>query len=188
MSPKSDNKKKKKYTVIVITALGICIVTLSAVLIALFLNGKNDFPYDPIRDNMTDGKLKYDSAAIVLDSDELQQEAEKLLEKTEEGYISLTHKNTAVSSDGENFECYIVNGSENDYDMYVNIYTDNTAREQVLLTGLIPPGSGLEHFHSEIKLEPGSYEGLLVITQVEEDHMTIHGGQLFLALKLVVNE
>lgn len=188
MSPRTDNKKKKKGAVIVITVMAICLLTLSVVLIVLFFNGKIGLPYDPIRDNMTDGKLKYDSAAIVLDSDELRQEAEKLLEKTEEGYISLTHKNTAVSSDGENFECYIVNGLENDYDMYVNIYTDNTAQEQVLLTGLIPPGSGLEHFRSEIKLEPGSYEGLLVITQVEEDHMTIHGGQLFLALKLVVNE
>lgn len=188
MSPKTDNKKTKKGAVIVITVMAICLLTLSVVLIVLFFNGKIDLPYDPIRDNMTDGKLKYDSAAIVLDSDELRQEAEKLLEKTEEGYISLTHKNTAVSSDGENFECYIVNGAENEYDIYVNIYTDNTAQEQVLLTGLIPPGSGLEHFRSEIRLEPGSYEGLLVITQVEEDHMTIHGGQLFLALKLVVNE
>ncbi|MDE6725402.1 MAG: hypothetical protein K2J79_07330, partial [Ruminiclostridium sp.] len=140
----------------------------------------NTYPY------LENGKLNYDEGAIILDPDELQQKVDELYQKVEDGYISISHKNQAISYDGEYFECYIQNGIENKYDMFINIYKDNTAQEQLLLTGLIRPGEGIDHFKSEIKLKPGKYEALLVITQVEDDHETIRDAQLFLALHLTV--
>lgn len=190
MSAKTEKKEKeenKKLIAIIIIVLGITILALGTILLIVLLNEKDEAPYDPIKNNMVDGKLKYDEAAIVLDPDELEKEVNDLFQKTEEGYITLSHKNIAVSNDGENFECYIMNSIENKYDLYINIYKDNTAQEQLLLTGLIAPGKGIDHFKSEIKLDPGNYKALLVLTQVEDDHETLHGSQLFLALDLIVN-
>lgn len=186
---KEEKKEKKNKLIIIIIIAAVVIILLILALIFVIMNNKQEenIPYDPVADHFQNGKLQYDEAAIILDQDELQKQVDELYRKVEEGYISISHKNEAISSDGENFECYIQNGIDNKYDMYINIYKDNTAQEQLLLTGLIPPGSGITKFKSEIKLEPGSYDALMVITQVEEDHETIRDGQLFLALHLKVS-
>lgn len=182
------NGKKSKLPIIIIAAC-VIIILLLIVLIFVIMNkdtAKGNTPYDPVEANMSNGALKYEEAAIVLNEDDLQQKVDEMMEKIEDGYISISHKSSAVSSDGENFECYIENGIENKYDMYINIYKDTTAQEQILLTGLIPPGTGIASFKSEIKLEKGVYDALLVITQVEDDHETIRDNQLLLTYSLVV--
>lgn len=188
---KKDEKKNNNKLLIIIIILLAAIVALGAVaLIILTEDERNPAPaqvVDPVADHVSNGKIQYDNAAIVLDEDQLQKEVDELFQKVEDGYISLSHKNVAVSNDGQHFECYILNNIDNKYDMYFNIYKDYEAQEQLLLTGLIPPGSGIDHFTSEIKLDPGQYQALLVITQVEDDHETLHGDQLFLALNLIVS-
>ena len=99
--------------------------------------------------------------------------------------MSLRYQKTAYSSDGVNFKCEIGNSSANDYDMYINIYKDPELTEQILLTGLIPPGSKITEFESEIPLAPGTYNTTLVLTQVEDDRSTFHA-QLMITLDLVV--
>lgn len=178
--------KKKKFLIIAVIILAAVAVGLGTVIIILLTeNERNPSPPD---NYLVDGKLTYDNAAIVLDPNQFQQEVDKLFQEVEDGYISLSHKNVAYSSDGVNFECYIQNNIDNKYDMFLNIYKDKTAQEQLLLSGLIPPGQGIDHFTSEIKLDPGEYKALLVITQVEDDHATLHGDQLFLILDLVVGK
>lgn len=184
------SEKKKKFLIIIIIFLAV-IVALLGVAVVFILNGNSEKapgnePAATYKYLGDDGKLKYDEGAIVLDPDELQQKLDEMIKKVEDGYISISHKNQAISHDGEYFECFIQNGIENKYDMFINIYKDNTAEEQLLLTGLIPPGQGIDHFRSEIKLKPGNYEALLVITQVEDDHETLRDNQLFLALHLTV--
>lgn len=176
--------RKKLLIIVIISAAALILSGIAAVL--LIIGNYEKSPNNPsgvdTQKYFEDGKLKYDDGAVVLGTDNPNQ----ILEEIQEGYLSLSHKTQAVSSDGENFECYILNGIENKYDFFINIYKDKTAEEQLLLTGLIPPGSGIDHFKSEIKLEPGEYEALLVITQVEDDHETLRGNQLFLALHLIV--
>lgn len=185
---KDEKKEKKKFLIIIIIGIIIIILLILALIFVIMRENQEKENIDPINQHLQDGKLQYDKAAIILDQDALQQAVNEMYEKVEDGYISLSHKNQAVSSDGKSFQCYIQNNIDNKYDLFVNIYKDETAQEQLYLSGLIPPGSGIDHFESEVKLEPGTYDALLVVTQVEDDHETIRDGQLFLTLHLTVTQ
>lgn len=185
---KDEKKEKKKFLIIIIIGIIIIILLILALIFVIMRENQEKENSDPINQHFQDGKLQYDKAAIILDQDALQQAFNEMYEKVEDGYISLSHKNQAVSSDGKSFQCYIQNNIDNKYDLFVNIYKDETAQEQLYLSGLIPPGSGIDHFESEVKLEPGTYDALLVVTQVEDDHETIRDGQLFLTLHLTVTQ
>ena len=101
------------------------------------------------------------------------------------GMIDLNYKNVAESTDGVNFTCEIANSASNEYDMYFTIYLDETFEDQLLLTGLVPPGGEMRNFTSEIPLENGIYETVLTMTQVDDDHGTIVG-QVSVVLNLYV--
>jgi hypothetical protein len=131
--------------------------------------------------------LSYAEGVVALDEDTLQSQVDAMMKQAEEGTMTLEFKNTAYSSDGINFTCSVGNAIENKYDMYINIYTDDTLEDEILLTGLIPPGTGIESFESEIQLDPGDYETVMVLTQVSDDHTAIVG-QLSVVLNLVVSE
>lgn len=130
--------------------------------------------------------LDYDTGAVAIDEDSLQKAVDEMYEKTQNGYMTLDFQNSAISDDGINFVCHIGNDPKNTADMFVNIYKDNTLSEQLYLSGLIPPGKGLESFTSEQKLETGTYDAVLVFTQVEDDHETLKA-QVSVALTLVVS-
>lgn len=179
---KGKNKALPKILIPVVSAVLILAITAGIILVTK-LNGGNT-PSETLK-YLENGKLKYDDNAVVLNPDE-QQNGD--IKEVDDGLISLSHKNQAFSSDGKNFDCFIKNNVDNKYDLYIAIYKDQTAKEQLYLSGLIPPGSGLDKFTSEIKLDNGEYNALLVVTQVEEDHATIHGGQLFLSLHLKVGD
>lgn len=186
---KDEKKEKKKFIIIIIIGIIVIILLILALIFVIMKENqeKENYIYNPVEEHIKDGKLQYDEAAIILDQDALQQAVNEMYEKVEDGMISLSHKNQAFSSDGRTFQCYIQNNIDNKYDFFINIYKDNTAEEQLYLSGLIPPGSGIDHFNSEIKLDPGAYDALLVITQVEDDHETIRDGQLYLTLHLTVS-
>lgn len=116
-------------------------------------------------------EIGYESQAVVVtDQEQLQKMMDQM---ADDGSVALEYKNVATSKDGKNFACYLANSSKNKYDMFLTIFKDQEKKEQVLLTKLIPPGSALKQFTTETKLEPGTYEGVLVLTQVKEDHKTI---------------
>lgn len=179
---KNTNQNKALLKVLIPAVSAVLVLAIAAgIIIVSDLNGGNT-PSDTLK-YLEDGKLMYDDNAVVLNPDG-QPSGE--IKEVEDGLISLSHKNQAFSSDGKNFDCYIQNNIDNKYDLYITIYKDQTAKEQLYLSGLIPPGSGLDKFESEITLDKGEYDALLVVTQVEDDHATIHGGQLFLSLHLKV--
>lgn len=131
------------------------------------------------------GLIKYDEAAVAFGEEELSSKMEEMQNKVEDGKMALRYQKIARSSDGVNFKCQIGNSPANNYDMYINIYKDPELTEQILLTGLISPGSEITEFESEIPLESGTYSATLVLTQVEDDHSTFHA-QLMVVLDLVV--
>lgn len=116
--------------------------------------------------------LGYEGNAVVVTSEEeLQKQVEEM--ESRDGKISLEYKNVAISGNGTDFDCYIANSVYNTGDMYIGIYTDATYEEELYLTQLIKPGSGITSFECNKKLEPGHHDAVLLFTLVEDDHKTI---------------
>lgn len=173
-----ENKKSSKAIIILLIII-ICLLLVGGGVAAYFLTRNNTEKIDA-----SGGIIKYDEAAVALDELSLMNMYADAV-KAAEGTMALKYQTEARSSDGTHFSCYIGNSEANEYDMYANIYLDEELTEQILLTGLIPPGSGIQEFDSEIPLKPGTYETVLVLTQVEKDHSTFHA-QLMVTLTLVV--
>lgn len=114
-----------------------------------------------------------ENAVVVTDEDELQKLVDEMMQN-KDGEISLEYKHIASSIDGSNFTCYIANSAKNKYDMYIGIYTDATYEEELYLSQLLKPGSGIKEFKCNKKLAPGAYDAILVFTLVKDDHETIH--------------
>lgn len=173
--PEKKNKKKK------ILLLLIIMLVLIAVGIAVFLWYRNRE-----KDDDDSGKLGYEATAVVVtDPDELQKMVDDMANQN--GKISLEYKNVAQSSDGSNFNCYIANSASNVCDMYIGIYTDATYEEELYLTQLMKPGSGITSFKCNKKMKPGHYDAVLVFTLVEDDHKTIRT-QTPVTYSLIVDE
>lgn len=117
--------------------------------------------------------LDYDSSAVALDSDILQKQYDELRELAKNGYVNLEFQNVAISSDGINFTCHLGNSEANVQDMFFNIYKDKSLEEQIYLSGLIAPGTAIDSFVSEIKLDPGEYAAIILFTTVSDDHQTM---------------
>ncbi|MBD5081344.1 MAG: hypothetical protein HDT44_06215 [Ruminococcaceae bacterium] len=163
-------KKKNKTLLIVIIVLAVLIIAGLTTVIVLLLN-KDD---KPIQDNNNNGGLiDYQPGVIGVNVDDFQAEFDQAVKDMQNSSIGIIFNNYAVSEDGKNFKCYLGNAEGNGKDIYFNIYKDISFSEQILLTGLIPPGSGIDTFESEIDLDPGQYEAVLVLTKVDDDHSTI---------------
>lgn len=182
---RKEQKSNKKLIIIIVSVGFAVIAALVAVIIILL--GKKPAEQPPLNNNLIDGKIKYEPGVIVVDKDNLQEEYDKAVNKVKDGYISLNFNNWAESEDGTNFDCYFGNSPENTYDVYYDMYLDDSLSQRIFITGLIPPGSGIDHFESEYFLSPGQYEAVLVLTQVESDHATIHA-QTSVQITLVVKE
>lgn len=125
------------------------------------------------------------NGVVAFDEDELQKWMEEAVQQAQEGMMDLSYKNVAVSKDGVHFSCSLGNPITNRYDMFLNIYFNHDLEQQMLLTGLIPPGTKIESFVSEIPIPPGEYEATLVFTQLEDDHATLCG-QSMVVLNIIV--
>ena len=176
-----DKKEKNnKKLIIIIIIVAVIIIAGLTTAIVLLLNKDDAAP--PFENP---NGIGYEPGVIAIDQGDLQDAYKDALQKTEDGYITLLFNNWAESSDGVNFACSIGNSELNKYDMYFDMYLDNTLSQRVFLTGLIPPGSGIQKFKSEVMLDPGTYEAVLVLTQVKDDHTTI-GAQTSVQVNLVV--
>lgn len=160
-----DNNKKRTGVKLVVI-LFIVIFLAASVSVALFLW------VVPKKESAEKAGLGYDeNAVVVTDEDALQKMVDEM--QNREGSISLEYKNVAGSGDGTNFSCYIANSAKNKHDMYIGIYSDATYAEELYLSQLLRPGSGIKKFECNKKLEPGSYNVILVFTLVGDDHETI---------------
>jgi hypothetical protein len=180
---KEKNKNKRLWIILAIVVF-VLIATV-AVLVIILLNKKNGDDSSASTQTVSEaGILAYETSAIATDPETLQDLYNEMLEKAKEGTMALEMQTEAISSDGTEFSCYIANAINNEYDMFVVIYLDDT-QEEIYRSGLIPLGSRLESFKSSKKLEPGTYVATIVYNQVEDDHATIHA-QVNIGLNLNV--
>lgn len=108
-------------------------------------------------------------AKVMLDQDSLQTAMDEAMKNAQDGNVALLYKNNAYSTNGTDFECYIVNSASNKYDMFLTIYADDAMTDQVFLSGLVPPGSGFENITLDHALAPGDHEVVVAVTQVDTD-------------------
>lgn len=170
MSEQVAEKKNNKQLLIIIIIAAVLIIAGLVTVIVLLLN-KDEKPNQV--DQPTGGLIDYQPGVIGVDVDDFQAAFDQAVRDMQNSSIGIVFNNYAESSDGINFKCYLGNAAGNGKDVYFNIYKDSSFSEQILLTGLIPPGSGIDTFESEIDLEPGEYEAVLVLTKVDDDHSTI---------------
>lgn len=183
MAKKAQKIKKPSKTELILIMIIVVLLAACGIALIMLLTRKNDA--QPEKSGAGEGIIKYEEAVIALNADDLQEQLDEMQKKADDRQMALRYQKIAHSSDGVNFKCEIGNSAANKYDMYINIYKDPELTEQILLTGLIPPGSGITEFESEIPLEAGTYNTTLVLTQVEDDHSTFHA-QLMVVLDLVV--
>lgn len=169
----AEKEKKRNVLVPILLIVLILIVAAAAVVIIKLLNKEDDEP-------KTSGNwigIGYEQNATILTSGEIAY-------SQPEG-IAVRFNPLAVSGDGENFECEIANSYGNTLDMYLDIYVDLVDKEEIYLSGLLRPGEGITHFKTNRVMPKGTYDVVLVLTLVEDDHKTIHS-QSNVALTLYV--
>lgn len=177
-----ENKSSK--TVIILLLIIIFLLLAGGIIAAVFLLGKED---DVQSDDDISGRvtLPYEAGAVMMDEESLQKQVEAMHDQADEG-IGVRYKRVAVSNDGENFVTEIGNSISNSYDMYLDIYMDDSLEEEIYVSGLLQPGASIYEFKINKKLDPGEYESVLVFTQVEDDHATLHA-QTMVYMTLLVN-
>jgi hypothetical protein len=111
-------------------------------------------------------------ARVMLDQNSLQAAMDEAMENARNGNIALSYKDNAYSTDGSNFECYIVNSANNAYDMFITIYGDAEMSDELFVSQLVPPGSGFENITLEHPLSTGDHVVYVALTQVETDEET----------------
>lgn len=120
-------------------------------------------------------KIGYaEGVTVVEDPDALQKAVDEMYEKAAQPGIGLEYKNDAYSTDGVNFECYIANAASNKYDMYIQIFADDTLTDELYLSQLLRPGTAFDKLELNHSLETGDHRVFVAFTQIEEDLETIH--------------
>lgn len=157
-TPQGGQKRNSKGLIILIFLLVVALFSAGAAIVVL-ANRKPEAPEAE--------KIGYSESVVVLDNN-------KPVDLTPPEAISLEYKGQAVSTDGKTFQCHIVNAAKNQYDMYIDIYSDAALTDEIFLSELFRPGTGFEEITLNRTLEKGVHTVYLVFTQVEDDHSTIH--------------
>jgi Tfp pilus assembly protein FimT len=188
---KEKNNNKRLWIILAIVVV-LLIAVVAVLLVILFKKNANGSSGGSSEQNIFEGSsvangeaLAYETSVVATDPETLQELLDKMVEQAQEGTMALEMQTDANSSNGTDFTCYIANAYNNKYDMFVVIYDDETQQE-IYRSGLIPLGSRIESFTSNVKLEPGTHIGTIVYNQVEDDHATIHA-QVNIGLNLIVN-
>lgn len=176
-----SRKEKSGKTGIILMAVVIVLLAVVIVLLVMFR------PREPAKSDTlpaAGGALTYDTAVVLDDPETLQKLVDEMVRKAAEGTMTLEMQVDAVSSDGLTFSCYLANAVENNYDMFMTLYLDET-KEEIYRSGLIPLGGRIESFALTEELAKGNHSCTLVFNQVEEDLQTIHA-QVNVGLNLIV--
>ena len=171
----AENEKKKNKALVPILLIILIVVIVAAAVVIIKLLTKEDDKPDTASGNWIG--IGYEQNATILTSGEIAF-------SQPEG-IGIRFNPLATSADGENFNCEIANSYANTLDMYIDIYTDGTYEEEIYISGLMRPGEGITYFKTNRVMSKGTYDVVLVLTLVEDDHKTIHS-QSNVALTLYV--
>ena len=173
-------KVKRQKTIIILLVIIIIILIICKIIIIIHCvtnhtqttSGISGISSVIVPEDVKDNnplRLKHEGGAMAIDETSLQDLVDDLL-KTPPGYISLNFRNTAISKDGEHFDCFIANDPSNNFDVFLTLYSDATRTDQLYLSGLISPGEAIYTFRTERTLDYGMYDQcVLVISEVSED-------------------
>lgn len=167
MEPKNQPAKQRWL----VPALLVVIIALLAAL--LFMRSCQADTTD-IPDDGTPKIAYAEGTTVVEDPDALQKAVDEMYANAAQEGVPLSYRNDATSEDGENFTCYIANPASSHYDMYIQIFADESFTDQLFLSGLLPPGRAFDTIKLDHALETGTHRVIVAITQVEEDLSTIH--------------
>jgi len=166
--------KNKKILIVVIAILIVLLVGVSALAATIAIKSKKAGSTPNIAETTSDTGNGFAYEASVITGADDAAKAEEEIQKAAESYMTLEMKMSAYSSDGVHFDCYLGNSLENSYDMYLEIYLDET-NELLYRSGLIPIGARIESFESSVKLDSGTHMTTIVFHQIEDDHVTEYG-------------
>lgn len=174
MSQPSEATTKNSNKVIIAVAAAVIVVAVCVTAIIL-LRGKGD---DASASGMTIGYAQ--GASVLTDQDALQAAVEEALENARNGMVALSYENNAYSEDGRTFSCFIANDPTNLYDMFLTFDTDSEMTDPLLVTGLVPPGSGFEEITLDRALEKGDHTIYVAVSLVdtEEDGAQVMRAQV----------
>ena len=79
----------------------------------------------------------------------------------------LEYKQTAMSTNGTDFTCYLANAAENTYDMFMTIYGDAAQTDLLYQSQLLRPGTSFSTITLNHALNPGTHTVTVIFTQVE---------------------
>jgi RecA/RadA recombinase len=153
----SGNKTNLIAAVIV-----VLVVIVAAVIVVMKVTGSQQA-------ENTSGIGYSTEAQVLVTQEDLDAAAAAAQENANNGEVALMYQNDAVSDDGINFECLLMNSTGNIYDMYIAIYTDLELTDRIYLSQLVPPGSGFENITLEHSLDVGDHTVYVVLTQVKQD-------------------
>lgn len=170
--PKQQQKRSPLVLVLIII---IVVLVAAAAVLALGKFGEKE--PDPVQlgDNSTPLIGYEEGVTVVDDPDALHKAVDDALAKSQEKGVPIEFSNSARSTDGSKFECYLANPVDAQYDIYIQIFSDVELTDQIYLSGLIPPGKAMRELKLDHSLEAGDHTVYMAYTQVEEDHATIHG-------------
>jgi hypothetical protein len=177
---------EKKAQNPLVWVLVIVLVVVVAAAAVIFFNRQ---PQAPPTEDLTDGNVPMlgyaEGTTVTRDENALQDAVDKMAEKLEKGSMMLEYEGDAYSSDGENFTGYLANAAENSYDMYFDMYADSGLKDEIFLSGLVPPGKALESFKLNRRMIAGDHTVYMAFTTVEDDHATIRS-QIIVTMNLHV--
>lgn len=161
------------------------VVVLCVVVVALVMTLQNQNDAEPAADS--GGAIGYADGVTVVDDESALQAAVDQMMKDAENEMVASFQNQAFSEDGKTFTCYIANSEYNEYDMFIALYTEiSDDAEPLYLSGLMRPGEAFREITLDETLDKGVHDVYLVMTQVEDDHSTLHG-QSVVTIQMQVN-
>lgn len=193
MEPNAPSEQGKKSNRFLILLLIVLIVLMGGVLAAVLLNrgGGNAVPDSGGTPSAAVGgaRIGYAESAVILEQDSLQKAVDEMYEKVKDGNVALDYKNSAVSSDGQTFACYINNSERNKYDMFIGIYADKAYTDELYVSELLRPGTGFDQITLNRSLDKGTHTVYVAYNLVdEEDGEQVIKGQLVVTMEFTVQD
>lgn len=170
-----DAQPKKRLSPLTLVLIIIIVLLLA---VAAFLAVSKFGGKEPDTESLGDAStplIGYEEGVTVVDdAGALQKAVDEMYAQAAKGGVPVEYQNGAFSTDGENFSCYIANPATSEYDVFINIYADAEFKDQLYLSGLIPPGKAKKELKLERPLDSGAHRVYVVYTQVLDDHATMH--------------
>jgi hypothetical protein len=132
---------------------------------------KNEVTLESGGDSQSDRSLVIgyaeEGVTVVHDEDEFASAIQQAIENAENSAVALEYQNEAYSRDGVNFSCYVANSVNNLYDMFIQIFADETYQDELFLSQLLRPGQAFETLKLNHSLPTGTTRVYVAMTQVD---------------------